>query len=84
MIIVSDDLVQIDIEEDDLIEAVAEIKDLLEFLKNTKRSEAQQKLIRNLVTADEVMEAFWCEHFGEEETDDEGRREDQKGQGTPA
>ena len=90
MITVSEDVVQIDIEENDLIEAVATVKDLLEYLEDTEINETQQRLIRDLTTASETMEAFWCEHFGDtehfggEETDDEGRREDQKGQGASA
>ena len=84
MITVSEEVVQIDIEENDLIEAAATVKDLLEYLEGTEKNESKKRLIRALTTASEAMEAFWCEHFGEEETDDEGRREDQKGQGTPA
>ena len=56
--------ISITIEAKDLYMAIADIRTLKEFME---KKDVSKRLIKSLSVADEVMEAFWVEHFAEDE-----------------
>ena len=60
MITIGEKTVDITISEEDLLKAIAYMKDLKDYAENYTG-----KHIDELRTAEEVLEAFWAEHFGE-------------------
>ena len=61
---ITKDAVSITIEAEDLYPAIADMEALLEYLKMKNTQEEFQK---SVITAIETMEAFWCEHFAEDD-----------------
>ena len=67
---IKEDVVSISISEDDIVESISLLTDMLEFVK-TRHEAGHAETEKALNVAVEVMSAFWCEKFGEEENDDQ-------------
>lgn len=59
------DQVQINIDEETLIKSIALVKDMNDFCKG-RSEEGVSETVEALTCAIETMQAFWCEHFGEQ------------------
>lgn len=70
MIEIKEDVANTSISEDDIVESIALLQDMLEFVK-TQKEKGHAETEKALTVAVEVMSAFWCEKFGEEENDDQ-------------
>lgn len=63
--------VQFNITNTDLIESISLLMELRDFCKEQEQEQdGKQETIKALTTAIETMQAFWCEEFGEDETDE--------------
>lgn len=60
----------ISIDEDDMIQAIALLTNMRDYCKTLVKEKGQAETVEALTVAIETMGAFYCEHFGEEETDD--------------
>ena len=68
MIEIKDDVVTISIGEEDIVASLALLQEMLEFCK-ARMAKGHAETEKALNVAVEVMSAFWCEKFGEEEND---------------
>ena len=64
-VIEKDAQVQINIDEETLIKCIALVKDMNDFCKG-RNEEGVSETVKALTCAVETMQAFWCEHFGEQ------------------
>lgn len=60
----------ISITDNDLVESIGLLKELRKFFGELPKEEGRQETIKALTTAIETMTAFYCEKFGEDETDE--------------
>ena len=51
---------------EDIEESIALLTDMRDFCKE-RREEGTRETTKALTVAIETMQAFWCEHFGDEE-----------------
>jgi hypothetical protein len=71
-IIDDEDKVEISISETELIKSIAKLEDVKEFCKKkSKGTEGEGELLKAFDVAIEVMKAFWCEHFDDEDEEEE-------------
>lgn len=73
MVTQTEDKVTFEIDEDDLEKSIALLEDMKDFCASdeAKGMDGQKETVKALKTAVEVMQAFWCEKFGQADRDEE-------------
>lgn len=71
MVTEKNERVEFIIDSEDLIKSIALLEDMRDFCKEQEEiSEGKKETTDALTVAVETMQAFWLEHFSEEEADD--------------